>query len=39
MLRGLALEAMPFAYSFAAFFIGVYVMEALFLQRLLAGTR
>jgi hypothetical protein len=39
MLRGLALGAMPFAFSFAAFFIGVYAMEALFLQRLVTGTR
>jgi hypothetical protein len=39
MLRGLELTAMPFAFSFAAFFIGVYVMEALFFQRLFVGAR
>lgn len=39
MLRGLALSATPFVVSFAAFFIGVYALEALFLQRLFVGTR
>jgi hypothetical protein len=39
MVSGLALAATPFAVSFTAFFIGLYAMEALFLQRLLDGTR
>jgi hypothetical protein len=39
MLRGLALSATPFAVSFTVYFIGIYAMEALFLQRLFAGTR
>ncbi len=39
MLGGLALAATPFSVSFTAFFIGVYAMEALFLQRLFVGTR
>jgi hypothetical protein len=39
MLRGLALAGTPFALSFAGFFIGVYAMEALFLQRLFSATR
>jgi hypothetical protein len=39
MLGGLALAARPFAVSFAGFFIGVYTIEALFLQRLFARTR
>jgi hypothetical protein len=34
VVRGLGLSAAPFALSFAAFFIGVHVLEALFLQRL-----
>ena len=39
MLRGFALAATPFSVSFTAFFIAVYAMEALFLQRLFVGTR
>jgi len=39
MLGGLALAARPFAVSFTGFFIGVYALEALFLQRLFVGTR
>ena len=39
MLRGLMLAATPFAVSFTTFFIGVYVIEALCLQRLVIGTR
>jgi len=39
MLRGLNLAATPFAVTFTAGFIGLYVMEALFLQRLFVGTR
>jgi hypothetical protein len=34
MIIGLGLSATPFALSFAFFFIGVHVVEALFLQRL-----
>ena len=37
MLEGLALRPVPFAVSFAGFFVLVYGMEALFLQRLLRG--
>ncbi len=39
MLQGLALAATPFVVSFTSFFIGVYAMEALFLQRLFVGAR
>ena len=39
MLRGFGLAAMPFATSFTVFFIGIYAMEALFLQRLLVRAR
>jgi hypothetical protein len=39
MLAGLTLAPRPFSVSFTAFFIGVYAMEALFLQRLFASTR
>lgn len=38
VLRGLALDVTPFAVAFTACFIAVYVMEALFLQRLFVGT-
>ena len=34
MLRGLRLETAPFIASFTAYFIGLYAMQALFLQRL-----
>ena len=39
MLRGFGLAATPFSVSFTVFFIGVYAMEALFLQRLFVGAR
>jgi hypothetical protein len=39
MLRGLNLSGTAFALSFAGFFIGVYAMEALFLQRLFFPQR
>jgi hypothetical protein len=39
MLSGLTLAATPFAVSFTAYFIGIYAMEAVFLQRLFVGTR
>lgn len=39
MLRVLSLTLAPFALSFSVFFVGVYVLEALFLQRLFYGTR
>lgn len=34
MLRVVGLRSMPFAVSFTAFFVGLYVMQALFLRRL-----
>jgi hypothetical protein len=34
MLRGLGLQPIPFVVSFTAYFIGLYAMQALFLQRL-----
>ena len=34
MLRGLGLRPVPFIVSFTAYFIGLYAMQALFLQRL-----
>jgi hypothetical protein len=34
MLRGLGLRPVPFVVSFTAYFIGLYAMQALFLQRL-----
>lgn len=39
VLRGLPLSATSFAVSFTVYFVGVYVIEALFLQRLFVGTR
>jgi hypothetical protein len=36
-VRGLGLRPVPFALSFAGFFIATYAMEALFLRRLFAG--
>ena len=35
MLRGLDLRPVPFAVSFAAYFIALHAMEAMFLRRLL----
>ena len=35
MLRGLNLRPVPFVASFAAYFIALYAMEAMFLRRLL----
>ena len=35
MLRGLDLRPVPFVTSFAAYFIALYAMEAMFLRRLL----
>jgi hypothetical protein len=35
MLRGLDLRPVPFVVSFAAYFIVLHVMEAMFLRRLL----
>jgi hypothetical protein len=37
MLRGLSLRPIAFVASFAAYFVGLYALEALFLKRLLAG--
>jgi hypothetical protein len=34
MLRVVGVRSMPFAISFTGFFIGLYVMQALFLRRL-----
>jgi len=34
MLRGVGLRPIPFVVSFTAYFIGLYAMQALFLQRL-----
>ena len=34
MLRVVGVRAMPFAISFTGYFIGLYVMQALFLRRL-----
>lgn len=39
VLRGLPLSATAFAVSFTVYFVGVYVIEALCLQRLFVGTR
>jgi hypothetical protein len=36
-VRGLGLRPVPFALSFAGFFIATYAMEAIFLRRLFAG--
>lgn len=36
-VRGLGLRPVPFALSFAGFFIAMYAMEAIFLRRLFAG--
>ena len=35
MLRGLSLRPVPFVVSFAAYFIALHAMEAMFLRRLL----
>lgn len=37
MIKGLHLQAMPFVVSFTGYFIGLYVVEALLLRRLVAG--
>ena len=38
-VRGLGLRPLPFALSFAGFFVVLYAMEAYFLWRLFAGAR
>jgi hypothetical protein len=38
MLTVLALRPMPFAISFTVYFIALHLVEAMFLQRLFAGT-
>jgi hypothetical protein len=38
MLRGLALPPAPFVASFIGYFIALYVIEAIFLKRLFAGS-
>ena len=37
MIKGLHLEAVPFVVSFASYFIGLYLIEAVLLRRLVAG--
>ena len=38
MLRPMALRPIPFVVSFAGYFIGLHVIEAVFLRRLLTAT-
>jgi hypothetical protein len=38
MFRGLSLRPVPFVISFTSYFIGLYLIEALYLRRLFAGT-
>ena len=38
MLRRLSLRPVPFVVSFTAYFIALYLIEALSLQRLFAGS-
>jgi len=38
VLRGLSIRPVPFVISFTAYFIGLYLVEALYLRRLFAGT-
>jgi hypothetical protein len=38
VLRGLSIQPLPFVISFTAYFIGLYLVEALYLKRLFAGT-
>jgi hypothetical protein len=38
VLRGLSIRPIPFVVSFTAYFIGLYLVEALYLKRLFAGT-
>ena len=37
VLRGLPVQPLPFIISFTAYFIGLYLIEALYLKRLFAG--
>jgi len=37
MIKGLHLQAVPFVASFTGYFIGLYLVEALLLRRLVAG--
>jgi len=39
MLRGLSLRPVPFVVSFTGYFIALYLVEALYLKRLFAGTK
>jgi hypothetical protein len=39
MIRAVAVHPVPFIASFTAYFIGLYLIEALLLKRLLAGGR
>jgi uncharacterized membrane protein YdfJ with MMPL/SSD domain len=37
VLRGLSVRPVPFVASFTVYFIGLYLVEALYLKRLFAG--
>jgi len=39
MIRLLLLRPVPFVASFVCYFVGLYLIEALYLRRMLAGTR
>lgn len=39
VVKGVPVSAPAFAVSFTVFFVGVYAVEALMLQRLMAGAR
>ena len=39
VLRGLGVRPVPFVISFTAYFIGLHLIEALYLRRLFAGKR
>ena len=39
VLRGLSVQPQPFVISFTAYFIGLYLVEALYLRRLFAGVK
>jgi hypothetical protein len=39
VLRGFSVRPVPFVMSFTAYFIGLYLVEALYLKRLFTGTQ
>jgi len=39
VIRGLHVRPVPFVISFTAYFIGLYLVEALYLRRLFAGMK